>query len=308
MIEIRRILCPIDFSDYSRRAFDHAIAVARWYDATVTVLHVFTPPPPAVYGLGPIAVEPVLLTDGDRDQLLASTRAFVEEESAGGVNFDVAIREGQPVVEILNYAKSMKADLLVLGSHGLSGFERLVLGSVTEKVLRKADSPVLIVPRQLPDAVPVQPGLFKAILCPVDFSSSSLHALNHALSLAQEADGRLAVLSVVAHEFENVGDVANSLAEERLSMGDFRERRERAIRQRLADAIPETVATYCQVETMVTHGKPWREILRVATERQIDLIVMGVQGRGAADLAFLGSTTQHVVRAATCPVLTLRRD
>jgi nucleotide-binding universal stress UspA family protein len=180
---------------------------------------------------------------------------------------------------------------------------------VTEKVLRKADSPVLIVPQQLPDAVPVQPGLFKEILCPVDFSSSSLQALNYAMSLAQEADGRLAVLNVVAHEFEQVADVADrSVAEERLSMGDFRERRERAIRQRLAGAIPETVATYCHVETMVTYGKPWREILRVATERQIDLIVMGVQGLGALDLAFLGSTTQHVVREATCPVLTLRRD
>ena len=58
---------------------------------------------------------------------------------------------------------------------------------------------------------------------------------------------------------------------------------------------------------MMTHGKPWREVLRIAAERQSELIVMGVHGRGAADLLFFGSTAQHVVREATCPVLTLRR-
>jgi nucleotide-binding universal stress UspA family protein len=57
----------------------------------------------------------------------------------------------------------------------------------------------------------------------------------------------------------------------------------------------------------MTHGKPWREVLRLAEEKQSDLIMMGVQGRGAADLLFFGSTTQHVVREAPCPVLTLRR-
>ena len=96
----------------------------------------------------------------------------------------------------------MKADLLVIGTHGRSGFERLVLGSVTEKVLRKASCPVLTVPKRLPDAVPVGPVLFKRILCPVDFSESSLHALSYAVSMAQEADGQLTVLHVVAHEFE----------------------------------------------------------------------------------------------------------
>ena len=64
MIEIRRILCPIDFSDYSRRALDHAIAIARWYEATVTVLHVFSPAPVAAFGPGPVVFEPIVLTAG----------------------------------------------------------------------------------------------------------------------------------------------------------------------------------------------------------------------------------------------------
>jgi nucleotide-binding universal stress UspA family protein len=93
--------------------------------------------------------------------------------------------------------------------------------------------------------------------------------------------------------------------DEHLSVADFRRRREDSARERLAQAVPEAVAAYCKVNTMVSSGKPSREILRIAAERQSDLIVIGIQGRDAADLLFFGSTTQHVVRHATCPVLTL---
>ena len=218
------------------------------------------------------------------------------------------IREGDPVSEILSQATDMKADLLVMGTHGRSGFERLLLGSVTEKILRKASCPVLTVPRRHPDAVPATPVLFKQILCPVDFSDCSIQALNYAMSLAQEADGHLTVLHVMGDDLEVSPDAYGAIIMNDLeSLADFRRRREDDARRRLSEAVPEAVATYCSVETMVSSGgKPSREILRIAAERQTDLIVIGVQGRGAADLIFFGSTTNHVVREATCPVLTVR--
>jgi nucleotide-binding universal stress UspA family protein len=186
MIEIRRILCPIDFSDYARRALDHAIAIARWYEATVTVLHVFSPAPVAAVGLGPLVSEPIPLAPVDRDRLLADTKAFAETESAPGITIEAVVREGTTAAEILEQAASMKADLLVIGTHGRSGFERLLLGSVTEKVLRKARCPVLTVPSQSPDAVPAGPVLYRRILCPVDFSDASLNALKYATSMARK--------------------------------------------------------------------------------------------------------------------------
>jgi len=308
MIDIRRILCPIDFSDFSRRALDHAIAIAQWYESTVTALYVFTPAPVAAYATGPIALEPLGLTAEDRRQMLADARHFVDEQTPAGFPVEAVIREGSPVTEILDQAASMNADLLVIGTHGRSGFERLFLGSVTERVLRKAGCPVLTVPCRLPDAVPARPVCYKRILCAVDFSDSSLHALNYALSVAQEADGQLTVLHVVSHEFDNAMDAAATvLAGDRMTVDDFKRQREDALRQRLQSSIPEAVAAYCTVDSMMPHGKPWREILRVASERQSDLIVMGVQGRGAADLFLFGSTAQHVVRESTCPVLTLRQ-
>jgi nucleotide-binding universal stress UspA family protein len=96
------------------------------------------------------------------------------------------------------------------------------------------------------------------------------------------------------------------LAYSHLTREEFRKACEENSRARLNAAVPDAVRAYCRVETLLTTGTAYREILRVATEQRSDLIVMGVQGRGAVDLAFFGSTTQHVVRQAGCGVLTLR--
>jgi len=302
MVEIRRILCPIDFSDFSRRALDHALGIARWYRSTVTALHVFSAAPVATFGPGPVVFEPIVLTAGDREQLLADTKAFIAAESAPGIAIEAVIREGNVAAEILEQANTMGADLLAIGTHGRSGFERLVLGSVAEKVLRKARCPVLTIPGRLPDAVPAGPVLFKQIVCAVDFSECSMHALKYALSLAQEADGRLTVVHVLTPDL--VAQVG--IGEEHVSVAELQRHQEAAAIRLLEEAVPENAKVYCKPESMLLRGKPWREILRVASERQAELIVMGVQGRGAADLLLFGSTTHHVVRQAECPVLTLR--
>ena len=301
MIEIQRILCPTDFSDFSRRALDHAIAIARWYESKVTVLHVFSPAPVTAFGPGPVVFQPIVLTEGDREQLLADTKKFAAD-AAPGMPIDAVVREGNAAAEILEEATTTGADLLAIGTHGRSGFERLVLGSVTEKILRRARCPVLTIPRRLPDAVPSGPVLFKRIVCALDFSDCSMHALKYALSLAQEADGCLTVVHVLAPDvLAQVG-----IGEEHVSVAEWQRRHEAAARELLATAVPRSATAFCKAESMLLRGKPWREILRVASERQAELIVMGVQGRGAADLLFFGSTTQHVVREAVCPVLTLR--
>ena len=303
MIEMQRILCPIDFSDHSRRALDHAIAIARWYKSTVTVLHVSASAQAAAIGPGPVVFEPIFLSPVDRDKLLADTQAFAATEGAPGITVRAAIREGDVAAEILEQAETMKPNLIVIGTHGRAGFERLLLGSVAERVLRKAPCAVMTVPKRLPEAVPAGPVLYKRILCPVDFSESSLHALKYAISMADEADGQLTILHVVAHELEQTADLEFATG---MTLGDFLKEREETFRRRLQEVVA-TASESCSVDSSITHGKPWREILRVAAERQSDLIVMGVQGRGAVDLLLFGSTTQHVVREASCPVLTLRR-
>jgi nucleotide-binding universal stress UspA family protein len=308
MITIRHILCPIDFSDFSRRAFDHALAIANWYESTVTLLHVATAAPVVAYAPGSATLPSAVLTPADRETLLASMKRFAQSEAGTSGSIEFAIAEGHTANEILATAKALPADLIVLGTHGRSGFERLVLGSVTEKVLRKAARPVLSVPRAVPDVVPAPPVLFKRILCAVDFSDCSMHALNYAMSLAQEADAHLTVTHVIEFPPEVPREVHENVLAGPRNLREYVALAENYSRARLSDAIPKAVRAYCTVDTVLATGKPHREILRVAAEQKSDLIVLGLHGRGAADLMFFGSTTQHVVRQAACPVLTLRLE
>jgi nucleotide-binding universal stress UspA family protein len=306
MIEIRAILCPTDFSEFSRHALDHALAIAKLYESRITLLHVCPVAAGAVYAPG-VGVAPTsLLTIEDRDTALAAMRRFAEAEAGpkARIGFDVA--EGNPANEILDRAKTRKNDLIVMGTHGRSGFERLLLGSVTEKVLRKATCPVLSVPRRAPDVVPTPPVLFKNILCPVDFSDCSIQALYYAMSLANESGAGLTVVHVVEIPPEAPVDEHETILSWPRSLREYVAMAEADRAGRLKELIAGVSGTSGSVSTVLASGKAYREILRIAAEQATELIVIGVHSRGVADMLFLGSTTQHVVRQATCPVLTIR--
>jgi len=302
MIKIGRILCPVDFSDFSRRALDHAIAVARWYGSRLTVLYVYQPPAPALAPLAALAagpVEPLVLSPGDREHLRQQIGRFTPAEAMKDIAVESSIGEGDAAVEILAEARS--ADMIVMGTHGRSGFEHLVLGSVTEKVLRKATCPLLTIPRTAPDATVAVPALFRTIVAAVDFSDVSMHALNFAVSLAKEADAHLTVMHVI--------DVPEHLAlwvDRGDGVSHVREWKDAAER-RLGSAVPRAAREYCHVEERVETGQPYREILRVADGEHADLLVIGAHGHGVVHGMFVGSTAQHVVRQAACPVLTIRK-
>jgi nucleotide-binding universal stress UspA family protein len=308
MVDIRRILCPIDFSDFSQRAFHHAHAIARWYESTITLIHVSAVASAATYAPGSGPLPPIAFTPVDRDALLAEMRRFAdrEAETIVPITLDLVV-DDSVAAGILTKAEAMPADLLVMGTHGRSGFERLVLGSVTEKVLRKARCPVLTVPRALADIVPAPRVLFKRIVCAVDFSDSSIHALNYAMSLAQEADSHLAVVHVIEVPTGVLRGAPGAVQAVPQSLRAYIALAEQEGRTRLKDAIPDTVHAYCSVETILTTGTPYREILRIADDQRADLLVVGIHGRGAIDRLLFGSTAQHLVRQATCPVLTLRK-
>ena len=119
---------------------------------------------------------------------------FCQAATAAGVAVDLRVVSGHPLAAILDHAASLPADLIVIGTHGVSGFQHLVLGSVTEKVLRRATCPVLTVP---PPAQATSTLPFKRLLCAVDFSEPSLEAVRFAGSLAREAGARLVLMHVL---------------------------------------------------------------------------------------------------------------
>jgi nucleotide-binding universal stress UspA family protein len=297
MIEFTRILCPIDFSESSIRSLGYAVTVARWYDAQLSVLHaVPTFEPMAVRGdLG----EPMqVVTPASRDEVLGELRRTLERADAP-VGATCVAAAGDPSTTILDQALSTRADLIVMGTHGRRGFRRLLLGSVAEAVLQQAPCPVLTVPPHAGAAL--EAATFTRILCPIDFSPASLQALGFALDLGRQADGRVTLMHVLEwlpEEAPRTSVPFNLLEYRRALAADADER--------LRGLVAQESRTWVEVEPELAFGRPYREILRAAGSRGTDLIVMGAQGRGGAGLVLFGSTTQQVVRGASCPVLTLR--
>ena len=201
---------------------------------------------------------------------------------------------------------SLPADVMVMGTHGASGFQRLLLGSVTEKVLRKATCPVLTVPprAQVTSRLP-----FARVLCAVDFSEWSIAAVELASSLAQQSGAALELLHVVEWPWEEPPPptFAELPREQAAALFEFRRYLTASATRRLESLIPAGTSDRCAMIPRISHGKPYAEILRVAADDHADLIVLGVHSRKLADLAMFGSTTNQIVRRATCPVVTLRR-
>jgi nucleotide-binding universal stress UspA family protein len=302
MLSITRILSPIDFSDMSRVAVHYAAALARRYRAAITALHVLPPPMvPVLPGPEPILYPPLLFSQEDIERFTTETLQFVRAEAGSGVHVDARVVIGDVAHEVVEHVRILPADFVVIGTHGRGGFERFMLGSVAERVVRKAPAPVLTVPPRAPDALPAAPIRITSILCAVDFSPASCRALQYAASIVDEAGSELTVLHVLElprmiYEPVEVGGPG---------LADFEVQAREAAERELHRVVAARVKTQAHVTEIVTTGKPYKEILRVALERRTDLISIGVHGSGEGLHAF-GSTANHVVRQAPCPVLSLK--
>jgi nucleotide-binding universal stress UspA family protein len=235
-----------------------------------------------------------------REQSAEDLRRFVEPFLGRGVALASEVWEGEPWRAILEGAATVSADLVVMGTHGRTGFEHLLLGSVTEKVLRRAGCPVLTVGSSL--HLPA-PGLFRRILCAVDLSGSSRRTIDTALAFADESDALVTMLHVVSDA--STPAVPGLFGHVQSLDARRREVEEEALARLRREIAPED-REWRQVREVAATGTPWREILAVADERKADLVVMGAHGHGPLGERLFGSTASHVVRRSACPVLVVR--
>lgn len=289
MLTIERILCPVDFSEFSARAYDYAHSLARHYEATLLVFHV----------VRSIVIDPAFLATTMIDQVYAEQAAdakvqiakLAEKQAGEAVRTQIIVQMGLPADSILSVAKANDADLIVMGTHGRRGLDRLMMGSTTEAILRKAHCPVLAVREPTRNFVkpesPDDPVQLGKILCCVDFSENSPRALEYAFSLGLQYGAEITLL----HILENAkgGPDESALALESIDR-----------------LVPDEVRTWASVVPKVRSGKPYEEIIEHAAEAETDLIVMGVRGRNVVDLAVFGSTTHRVIQLGPCPVLVVR--
>jgi nucleotide-binding universal stress UspA family protein len=287
VVTIDQVLCPVDLSRASAGALRHAAAWARWYEAPLHVLHV--------------APLPQILVDGSGQTVVFDTRSL-EDVQGDVLRFIAATLPGQPapaltvfqgdaVTGILDEAGRWPHPLLVMGTHGSTGLERALVGSVTERVAHAAACPLLAVP---PHDVTTPSGAveLKRIVCAVDFRPSSLAGLRYALSLAGQGRQRLELVTVL----EAPGFL------DAFALDDERERRAVA-RDALRDRVPDDARQSCVIHEEVLRGAPAEALLTYAGDVQAELIVLGTGDRRHLHALWLGSTTGRLMRSAGCPIL-----
>lgn len=297
---LQHILVPVDLSAPSLKAVEYAVALAAPARATVQLTYVVEPGSHfCSLGNHPLArgEEEIVLRS---EQLLAKV---AEENRFREVMPDSGVRIGNPAEEILAYSQASSADLLVVSTHGRTGLQRVLMGSIAQKIVRGAKCAVLVVRKDERDFAVLpgpgsQPLHLQRILVPIDFAPSSAETLRYAVKFAQQYGGRLTLfhsipLPSIPWENESVAVDSHEL----LCI-----QRENALRElgRLMDAeVPSSLRLPAQVEI----GAPLAAIPDYAAKDATDLIICGRHGKGRLSHALLGSVAEGLVRHASCPVL-----
>jgi nucleotide-binding universal stress UspA family protein len=277
-MKISNVLVPVDFSPPSRLAVDYGVALARSFRATLTLLHVVEYPS--------IAVDPAQC---DADALKLSELLGAEDK--GDLNVQTVVKVGDVDEQIRSTLREVNADFIVLGTHGRSLLGRALVGSVTQKMLRKLHVPVLTVSHV------TGPLKFGTILFAVDLSAAAEEAYGFALEVAAQTKSDLTVLHVLDYPGLNYGVLEGDTS--------IRGRLADIAQSRLDEMAEQAKKRGINVETLLARGKAAEEILRTAETNDANLILLAIEQKGLIEKTFLGATAERVVREAYVPVLSL---
>lgn len=285
-----RILFPTDGSDGAAVALEHVLDLARTHDATLHVLNVADT---TVHSTTRVGGEVIDALETAGDAIVAETAATASER---GVSTVTEVLQGGVPETIVDYADKYGMDLVVMPTKGRTGLERLGLGSVTERVLRSASTPVLTIN---PDATQIRYP-YESVLVPTDGSDTADGALEVGVDVARRHDARLHVLSVV--DVTSLG--VDVYAEVQVDV--LEDRAEGVIDEATDYARDESVPA---VEGSVEYGSAVHRAIRSSVdEHDADLVVMGTHGRSGLDRHLLGSVAEKIVRTAPVPVLTVPKQ
>jgi nucleotide-binding universal stress UspA family protein len=275
----------VDFFPASDAAARYAAALASNYDAKLHLLHVIAPFVPTSFE---IAIPTIDLTKSLEESSKRELKTLETALRETGIEVQAEVQCGDVYDEIKRAIKVGEPDLIVMGTHGRRGVERWFMGSTTEKRLRH--SPVPLVTISAAGEKSFGGIRFGRIMVTTDFSDGTPDALNYALSVAQENESKVTLLHVLN---DVVADVSGKYGDSLIN----------GVRKQLDDLVPGEARNWCDVESRVETGAPYRIILRTLEDEKIDLLVMNIHGKGMLDRALLGSTAERVVRAASCPVM-----
>jgi len=288
MLSVRRVLFPTDFSEGAATAFPQAVYLADWHDAELHIVNVVLPEGEAEVTL-PASVDTL------RAWLGASSPLAETVEGLSIVQRQV--ESEAPPERLVAYAEDQDIDLVVMGTHGRRGVRRMLLGSVTEEVIRRAPCPVYTIQADV-DEAPAQ--AVHRILVPVDFSEASETAVRHAMEVARTYGAEVHLLHVVE---EVVYPSAYGIEPALFPSEEVVARVENTLGEMAREG-----TSYENVQVAATIGYAPMTILDYVQENEIDLVVIATHGRAGLDRMLLGSVAERVIRQSPVPVFVVKPD
>jgi nucleotide-binding universal stress UspA family protein len=288
--QIDHVICPVDPADSSTRALKYAITWARWHQARLHVVHVA----PFSVVAAPLSGVAVTLDHRPLDEVRRDVLRYIARVPDPRVPIETHVYEGDPPGFIRKLAARLPRAVVVMGSHARGGFERLLNGSVSERVAGDGVVPTLIVPPR--DEHADDDPIFRRIVCAVDLLPSSLEGLRYAIAMARDTAAVLEVVHVIeeGHEARATGH---------FRVPEYLRYRAEEVRQDLRGLVSGEDRLECVVREHIAFGEAAEAILESAADADADLIVMGAGDRAHLRSLWLGSTTARILREAACPLL-----
>jgi nucleotide-binding universal stress UspA family protein len=299
-ITLGQILAPIDFSPESLKTLRFAKLLATQTGARLHLLHVVTLP--VISTARPVTIPPAFSEEAIATRARQRMKELLAELSLPAGSNPATVRSGAPTEEINEAARTTDADLIAMATRGYTGLKRAFLGSTTERVVRQAPCPVLVV-REKEDQPTKKSARrtalqFRKILVPIDFSECSRLGLGYALGFAEDFGARLVLFHSVFVPAYVLGDeyTAREVPDLIATQQDYAKDEMEKLRQSVSRKGRE-------VESEVAFGPPVEQITDYAANEEVDLIITSTHGRSGLRRVFIGSTAEQIVRHAPCSVL-----
>jgi nucleotide-binding universal stress UspA family protein len=296
MIQFKKILVPTDFSEPSKKAMTYGLTLSVQFNARVIVAHIVPESSALTYAF------PTETFDIEREQDQKARReiaGLVPPEYANQFDVQTVVKVGNIEKALLDLVNDEGVDLVVMGTHGRNYLGRWFLGSVTERMLRKIHVPILTVSHVDTDEHKIALVAIKRVLYATDLDEASQSGLKYAIELARAAGAQLTVTHVVDHLDRMLGPaLVARLQGERAKLVQ-------ELKERVINLVAEEKNPSVAIDTLVVEGKPFEKLLEIASDRQVDIIVINLQSKTMLERAFLGSTAERVVRLAPVPVFSI---
>lgn len=316
-IKPAKILCAIDFSEFSDNILAHGSLLASEFGSKLYLCHIV---PPNI-NLSSHLITYFDYSEVEREMMETALKRLNEIASGLDVECEVIVKSGHPAARIKQIVAEKQIEMVIAATHGRSGMERFLIGSVTQKLVKVLDCPILVLHghSEANPAVTAQGIHIKKILVGCDFSPDSQLAFEYALSFAQEFQTQLHLAHVIRpEERPDIRFQIEAGAQETLSgtwdrlvypgvesdstISNVR------MQEKLINLVPKESLNWCTPVTVLLEGQPYKELVAYADKEGIDMIVLGIRGHHLLEEFLVGSTTDRVIQRASCPVLAVRNN